>query len=249
MSFPIGLQLYTLREEMAQDFSGVLEEVAQIGYQGVEFAGYGGYSAPELKDLLDDLDLEAVGSHVPLEDLREDLSEVLDFNRVIGNKNIVCPWAELHEEEDFLQAAEEFQEIGKRCRENGFRFCYHNHNHELVKFDQGRGLDLLFQNTDPELLHAELDTFWIYYEKLDPVSYVRRYEDRTPLVHLKDMDSMESKNFAPVGEGIIEFEPIIRAAEGTSVEWMIVEQDQTEGPALESVRKSFENLKEMGLGS
>jgi len=243
----ISVQLYTLREEAGRDFIGTLEAVAKIGYQGVEFAGYGGIAAKEMRKYLNGFGLKATGSHVALDLLTNNLDEVIEYNLEIGNKFIICPWNKYESKEDYIKTAELLNEIGCKCKENGLIFGYHNHNHEFEAFDGEYGLDIIYKNTDPQLVIAEIDTYWVYYAGVNPVVYIRKYAGRCRLIHLKDMEAGESKAFAEVGSGIIDIKSIIQAGKDSGCEWFVVEQDVCKRPALESVKISFENLKKMNI--
>jgi len=246
---PIALQLYTVRHDIDRDLKGTLRKVAEIGYAGVEFAGYADWKASDLKSLLAELNLRPAGGHVPIEQLEKDLDKVIDFSLELGNPYVVCPWIpeeRRKEKADWLAIAQLFNSVGEKCKQNGLTFCYHNHSFEFEKFDDTYALDLLFGATKPELVKAELDTYWVKYGGADPVDYLRRYAGRCPLVHLKDMADDEKRSFAEVGRGILDWNAIFEAAEAGGVEWYIVEQDTCPGPPIESARISFENLKNWG---
>mgnify|MGYP000188548592 FL=1 len=245
---PVALQLYTVRDETAKDFVGTLRKVAEIGYAGVEFAGTGGLSASELKKILDDLGLKPAGSHVGIDQLKNNLEAVIDYNLELGNKYVVCPAIpeEMRRDaEAWRETARLLSEIGAKCAEKGLVLCYHNHAFEFQKFDGVYGYDILFESSDPRYLKAEIDVFWVKFGGEDPAEYIRRYSDRCVLVHLKDMGE-DGRTFKEVGEGIIDFKPIFEACEAGRVEWYIVEQDVCQRPSLESARISFENLKRWG---
>lgn len=246
MKLPISVQLYTLREDTAKDFLGTLEKVAEIGYKGVEFAGYGDITASKMKDALGRLGLKASGSHVGVDLLTNKLDEIIEYNLEIGNSFIICPWAKYESKEDYLNAAKFYNKAGEKCRQKGIQFCYHNHAFEFDTFDGEYGLDILYKETDPELVQAEVDTYWVYHAGVNPVDYVKKYAGRCPLIHLKDMEAGENKDFAEVGEGIINIAGIIAASKEAGAKWLVVEQDKCKRPALESVKISFENLKKMG---
>ncbi|MCG8500758.1 MAG: sugar phosphate isomerase/epimerase [Firmicutes bacterium] len=245
MNIPVALQLYTLREETEKDFIGTLEKVAAIGYQGVEFAGYGGLSASELKACLDRLGLKAAGSHVSMDQLTSNLDEVIAFNKAIGNAYIICPWAEFETKEDYINTAKKFNEIGQRCNENGLIFCYHNHDHEFDVVDGNYGLDILYGESAENLVKAEIDTYWVQYAGVDPVGYIKQYRGRCPLIHLKDMEAGEKKDYAEIGNGVMDIKAIVDAAKENGAKWLVVEQDECKRQPLESVTISFENLKKM----
>lgn len=247
MKIPVAVQLYTLREETSKDFIGTLEKVAEIGYKGVEFAGYGNLTASQMKSCLDRLGLKPAGSHVGIDLLTNNLDEVIEYNLEIENPYIVCPWAKYETMEEYLEAAHLFNTIGEKCRKKGLQFCYHNHAHEFKVFNGVYGLDILFSETDPELVKAEIDTYWVQYAGIDPVEYIKKYSGRCPLIHQKDMEAGEGRGFAEVGNGIMDIESIYKASVEIGAQWFIVEQDECKRPAMESVRISYENLRNMNL--
>jgi sugar phosphate isomerase/epimerase len=247
MSIPIALQLYTLRQETEKDFIGTLKKVSELGYKGVEFAGFGGYSALELKSYLEAFGLKAVGAHTGIESLKNNLEEIIEYNLQLGNKYIVCPWASFENKEDYVKMADLLKQIGKKLKDAGLQLCYHNHAHELQSFEGEYGLDILYGSVDEPLLKAEIDTYWVAYAGLNPVEYVAKYSGRTPLLHIKDMENSEKRDFAEIGTGTIDIKAIAEQAEKNGTEWLIVEQDMCKREPLESVRISIENLKEMNL--
>jgi len=246
---PIALQLYTVRDDVAEDYIGTLKKVAEIGYAGVELGGTGDMTPAEFKQVLADLGLKPAGQHIGLDQLETQLDRVIDDNLAIGNSFIVCPWLPEDRRQDaegWKKTGELFDKIGAQCREQGLTFCYHNHSFEFARFDGEYGLDLLYGATDPELVKAELDTYWVQHGGESPAEYLRKYADRTPLIHLKDMLPDEAKTFAEVGEGILDWDAIFAEAEADAAVWGIVEQDRCQRPPLESARLSLENLKKMG---
>ena len=248
MRLPVAVQLYSIRDEVVKDFIGALEKVAEIGYNGVEFAGFGDVPAAKMKAALDRLGLKAVGSHTGIDLLVNKLDEVMEYNLEIGNKYIVCPYDKRDSREGYMELAKLYTGIGEKCRDKGLQFCYHNHAHELQKYDGEYALDTLFANTCPDLLKAEIDTFWVYYAGLDPVEYVRKYTGRCPLLHLKDMEAGEARDFAEVGNGIINIKGLVDVAGEIGTEWLVVEQDRCKRPPLESIKISFDNLKALNAG-
>jgi sugar phosphate isomerase/epimerase len=248
MAIPVALQLYSVREESAKDFAGTLAKVAEMGYAGVEFVGYGGLSAGQLKGHMERLKLFPVGSHVSLEMLEKDLDGVIAYCVEIGNPYVVCPWAPIADLDSVKKFAVLFNSYGERLQAAGLEFCYHNHSHEFTTVNGRYALDLLFEETDPSLVEIEFDTCWIYSAGADPVKYVQKYGGRCPLVHVKDLKAPGTKETTEVGTGVVDIKGIVRQAEKSGVDWLIVEQDQSSLPALESVRLSFANLKKMQAG-
>ncbi len=254
---PVALQMYTVRDVAEKDFLGTLRQVAQIGYAGVEMAGTATLPVHELKAALDDLGLIVAGTHVPLNLLEGDpstgsgqaLTGVIEFNQAIGSQHVILPWVAQERRatlEGWKEVARSLNQIGRELRRAGLYFCYHNHAFEFELFDGKFALDWLYELTDPELVKAELDTYWIQYAGQDPATYIRKYASRVGLVHLKDMEPGDERMFAEVGEGILDWPAIFQAAEASTARWYIVEQDRCRRPSIESARLSFENLKKMG---
>lgn len=250
-NIPVGLQLYTLREETKHDFIGTLRKVAELGYRAVEFAGYGGIPAKEMKQVLGDLGLAAPSSHVGLQLLDNELQQQIEYSLMIGAKYIVCPWLDeklLQEEESFQQLMEKFARIGEEVKRSGLQFAYHNHAFEFQTASTGGPiLDRMYQSVSSDLMKAELDLYWVKKGGYDPKAYLLSYKGRAPLIHVKDMADDAEGTFAEVGHGIIDYKPIFEAAEEAGVEYYIVEQDRCQRPALESVRMSIEYLKSIGI--
>ncbi|MDN4524010.1 sugar phosphate isomerase/epimerase family protein [Fictibacillus fluitans] len=242
---PVALQMYTLRNETEKDFVGTLKKVAEIGYEGVEFAGYGGLEAAELKKVLDDLGLKAASSHVPLTTLESELSSVIEYQQAIGNKHIVCPFLppERRSEQDYRDLVSILNNVGEACSKEGLSFAYHNHDFELQPLSDGRRpLDLLLEETNHDWVKAEFDVYWLTKAGEDPVKWLEKYQGRTPLVHLKDMTTDSEKFFAELGTGGVDLSGILNKGEASQVDWWVVEQDQSRRSPLESIEISFKYL-------
>lgn len=246
---PLAVQMYTLREDTARDFPGTLKAVADIGYSAVELAGHGGLSTPELKALLDELHLSVAGSHIALDTLETDLRTVVEDARLLGNRHIVVPYLPAERRTDaaaYKKIAETLEQFGDALVSSGLTLCYHNHNFEFVKQDNGEyGMDIILQNTSPLTVKAEMDTYWILKAGVDPVAYVSKYPGRVPLMHLKDRDLTDG-SFAEVGTGDLPLDALVAAADKLGTEYLVVEQDVCKRPALESVTISYNNLKAKG---
>ena len=245
---PLALQLYTVRDEMARDFVGTLRKVAQIGYKSVELAGTGGLSAHDLKALLNDLGLRAVGPHTAIAELVSDLDRVLDYYAELGCAYITCPFMpeEYRVPARFRETCDLFNRVGDACQTRGFQFCYHNHAFEFqTKIGDKTLFDALYDNTDSKLVKGEVDVYWIKYGGYDPVEIIAARPGRYPLIHLKDMTPGEP-TWAEVGAGILDMPAILTASEANGAEWYVVEQDRCKGPSLDSAKLSFDNLRRMG---
>jgi sugar phosphate isomerase/epimerase len=245
----IGLQMYTLRDEAAKDFVGTLRAVANLGYDGVEFAGYGGLSATQLAAALKDLNLLATGSHVSYQRLLEATDEEIAYNLAIGSDYIICPYLADEFRTDLAAWQEVFlnlERIGQRCAEKGIILCYHNHEFELTQqLDGIPALDKLFESVPASALQVELDTCWVYDAGYDPIEYIHKYAGRVPLIHLKDIQKKDSGRGLTVelGQGEINLAAVAKAAMQAGAEWIIVEQDICQKPPLVSVENSMNWVK------
>lgn len=244
MTRDISLQLYSVREELTKDFYGTLEKVAKMGYQGVETYQnfFGGLNSLEYTALLKKLELRISGSHVNKKLLTEMADDIIRYNCEIGNRHLICSYADYENEEEFHQAAEFYNEIGRKCREAGMLFSYHNHSQEFQDFSGKYGLDILLEETDPKLMGLELDVYWAAKAGADPVLFQRKWKDRSLLLHCKDMADDKEQSFAAVGEGILNFREII--PEASKAEWLVVEQDKSDDP-LRSTEASYRNLRKL----
>jgi sugar phosphate isomerase/epimerase len=168
----------------------------------------------------------------------------------VGSKYIVCPYMPDDRRVDgdaWKRVAEELNGIGETCAKHGLTLCYHNHSFEFEKFNGEYGLDILYGNSDPKYLQAELDLYWVKRGGESPVEYVEKYANRLPLLHIKDMANDAEQSFAEFGNGILDWDAILPAAEKAGAQWYIVEQDVCKRPCLESVEISFKNLQARGL--
>jgi sugar phosphate isomerase/epimerase len=248
---PISIQLYTVRDLTATDFAGTLKQVAAIGYKSVEMAGYGNLkTAAEAKKALDDAGLRVDGTHAPIEQLEQDIAKVLDENDTLGSKLIICPWmpeARRKDADAWKSVAKSLNQAGRACHERGIDFAYHNHSFEFQKFDGKTGLDILFENSEPHLVKAEIDVYWVQHGGEDPVARINKLGGRVVALHLKDMAAGADKKFAEVGTGVLDFKAILNAATKHRVRYGAVEQDNTYGKdPLAAIKTSYENLKKLG---
>lgn len=237
-----GLQLYTIKEMCDEDFKSALKLVAEVGYKGVEFAGFYDMPAEELKSTLDDLGLEPCGSHTAINLLEEDFDGVVEYNKKIGNEYIVIPW--LPEEyrktkQDWLDTANILNGFNKRLKKEGLRLGYHNHAFEFEKFDGECGYDLLAQNTDGDII-LEIDTYWVENAGHDLNEYIEKYKNRLELLHIKDM--AEDGTSTEAGNGTMDFISVIDGAKDVT-KWFIIEQEHFTRPHIESIKMSCDYLQ------
>lgn len=241
----IGLQLYTVRELMRQDFEGTLGKVASIGYKQVEFAGYYDRTPEQIRALLDRLGLEAPATHISLASVRGDLEGLIRTATVIGHRYLVVPSIPRSERESldaYRRIADLFNRAAERCRQEGVGFAYHNHAFEFERIDGQLPFDVLLEETDSDLVKMEIDLFWIRRGGQDPLSYFARFPGRFALCHVKDMDS--SGNMVDVGSGAIDFAKIFARSEQAGLKYYIVEHDRPASP-IENIRSSYEHLRQL----
>ena len=240
---PIGLELYTLREECKKNLSGMLAAVSKIGYKGVEFAGYHGHTAKELRKMLDDDGLIACGTHTPYGSVLEDqLKETVEFNRVIGNKFLIVPSMTAKSKQEWLDKAKLFNEIADKLKPEGMKVGYHAHAHDFEKFEGETAWDIFASNTKPEVI-LQLDTSNCRDGGADPVAVLKKYPGRVRTIHIKANGAGPE---AVIGEDKIDWKEIFAFCEGPGkTEWYVVEHETSKDP-LDAVKRSFEALKKMG---
>jgi sugar phosphate isomerase/epimerase len=243
----IGLQLYTLRNEMAKDLPGTLAQVAAVGYKEVEFAGYFNRPAQEIRALLDKHGLSAPAAHVPLAAVEKGLDKAIEEAKVVGHRYLVCPYLDARDRktiDDYRRHAATFNRAGEACKKAGIQFAYHNHDFEFVQLDGQMPFDVLLAATDPKLVQIELDLYWIVKAGQDPLAYFAKHPGRFPLVHVKDMAATPQKGFSEVGRGTIDFKKIFVRSKQAGIKHYFVEQDQSAAP-VESIKTSFAYLKQL----
>lgn len=248
----LAAQLYTVRDLTEKDFAGTVRQVAKIGYEGVELAGFGNLSPEDAGKALGDAGLKVCGAHVGIHELTGDLKGTLAKYAAVGCQNIVVPWLPQEMRENvagWKTFAKTLTKIGKAIAKDGFKLGYHNHSFEFALVSKGvTGMDLLIQNSDPDYVSFELDTFWVVHGGQCPACYIGEHAKRVMTIHLKDMSDPSERKFANVGEGIIDEAAIIEAGIKAKVPWFIVEQDNCYGqPTLEALKVSYKNVKKMGL--
>ncbi len=241
---PVGLQLYSLRKECATDLPGMLAAVSKIGYKGVEFAGYHGRSAKELRKMLDDNGLVACGTHTPYESVLEDkLKETIEFNRTIGNKFLIVPWMnETKTKQVWLDRAKLFNDLADKVKPEGMSVGYHAHQHDFKQIEGVSAWDLFFGNTKSAVI-MQLDTANCCEGGADPVAVLRKYPGRARSIHLKAYGGGPD---AVIGEDKVDWKAVFAFCESEGqTQWYVVEHESAKDP-LDAVKRSFEALKKFG---
>lgn len=272
----VGLQLYSIREEMERDMDAALKAVKEMGYDYVEFAGYFGKTAREVAALLRKHSLECISVHQGYHVFLENPEENVAFLKTIGARYCAIPWMgpENHKgQEGFEKSVREIRQAAALLKENGIQMLYHNHDFEFRKYEEKFLLDWFYEEVSLELVKPEIDTCWVRYAGYDPCKYLEKYSGEIEVVHLKDfvcgspaqgpvyalIDDAgregetaargdHSFEFRPLGQGIQDFPAILEAAGKAGAGYVIVEQDaaSTAG-ALESAGQSREYLRSIGL--
>ncbi|MDD3766118.1 MAG: sugar phosphate isomerase/epimerase [Eubacteriales bacterium] len=274
-NFKIALQLYSIRDEMEKDMDAALKAVKEMGYDFVEFAGYFGRSAQEVKELLDKHGLKCHSVHQAIGIFEKEGQSAIDFLKTIGAKYCAIPWYDVNElkgTEKWPETSELFNKVGKALKENGIQMLYHNHDFEFNKFEGKFLLDWMFEEIPAEYLQPQIDTCWVHYAGYNPSEYILKYSGRVSVVHLKDFvcknlgsgpvyglideagtekrTSREDNGFEykPLGLGIQNIPDILKAAEKAGAEYLVVEQDESlDLPTLEAAKISRDYLKSLGL--
>lgn len=240
----IGIQLYTVREPLTQDFKGVCRELVKLGFEGAEFAGnYGGMEPAELAAFCKEIGLKACGTHIGINELGDPANKAYEYARALKVKYVTCSYGG-----DFTQVWKTCSDLcgkaGAAAAKNGFTFTYHNHAAELAKVDGECALDLIFKNNDAKKVMAELDVYWLTKGEQNPVDYIKRYSSRLPELHMKDMNP-EDSSFTELGTGRVDLAACVAAAKESICEWVIYEQDVCKRPQLESAEMSIKHLKKL----
>jgi len=245
----VGLQLYSVRKDCGQDLEGTLAKVAQMGYMGVEFAGYYGRSAKEMRKLLDKNGLVCCGTHTALATLLEDnLKGTIEYNKTIGNKYLIVPSLPAKNRgshEAWLGTAKLFNELAAKVKPYGMLVGYHNHSVEFKPIDGTLPWDTFMQNTSQDVV-MQLDTGNCCHGGADPFPFLYRYPERAVTVHVKEFSKKNNK--ALLGEGDLNWKAFFALCEAVGgTDWYIVEHETYAYPPLECVERCLRNLQKLKL--
>lgn len=262
----IALQLYTIRDFMntPEDVRASLKKLSDIGYKQLELAGYAdgkfyGFAPAEFKKIVNDLGMEILSSHTSVESSSQvgDAQKVGDDHAAVGAKYAIQPWVNPPDRNTafYQKMVEQMNEAGRTMKSSGIKFGYHNHNFEFVQLDgKVPYFDIILAGCDKDLVTMELDLFWTTKAGQDPVEIFKKYPGRFELLHCKDMytkqdpffDTVGVSDFAPVGEGVLDFSRIFAEVQTAGTKWYVVEQDQTkDGKPFEAVQTSINNLSKL----
>lgn len=237
-----SLQLYSLRDKTKVDFAGTVKSVADMGYVGVETAGWGNLDAAAGAAAIRDAGLEVSGMHVNVRHLRADFNKVVDEAILCGARDIICPsWPkdQFRSGTACQQIGAELNELGARLRGLGFGFHFHNHGAELAVVDGRRVFDWMLDAAAPQNLGCQADVYWVHVGGKNPADFIREQGRRITLLHVKDEKE--------IGSGPVDFAPIFTAVESIgAVEWYVIEVEHYNHDPLESVRLSLQQMRDWG---
>ncbi len=245
----IALQMYTLR-----NVGSIQEQFAmahRAGFKYVEVVETPDISAEQLKSMLQHNDLTAISAHVQLLSLEKNYQQIVNYNQSVGISTIVVPWIEPKDRPDsyqsWVQYAERLDAMGKKLRQNGIQLAYHNHNFEMKKYQGITALEIILNHSSSQNLKLEMDTAWISRGGQDPVRFIDAYPQRIFALHIKDNAPIgvrdDEMNFAPMGEGLLDWPSILPAAQKNGVEWLIIEHDKPKD-AWSVINTSLKNLNQ-----
>ncbi|SDM82244.1 Sugar phosphate isomerase/epimerase [Paenibacillus sp. yr247] len=250
----IAAQLYTIRDflKTPEDISISMRKIKQIGYKAIQVSGIGPIGDAELKEITEREQLTICATHVPYTDLIHKLDDVIKKHEIWDCKYVglgAMPPEYRSSKEGYLTFAKEASEIGRKLKQAGLQFVYHNHEFEFAKFDGKMGMDILMEETDSDDFHLLMDLFWVQAGGADPIEWINKVKGRMKVVHLKDfaITSNRERRFAEIGEGNMNYSRILEACHHIDVEWAAVEQDDCYGrDPFESLTISFNNLIKLG---
>jgi sugar phosphate isomerase/epimerase len=261
-SFGIALQLYTIRDAMAKDAPGSLKKVSDTGFKYVELADYSGgkfygYAPADFRKLVTDLNMEVISSHAgisPKGITSDEAKKMAEDHAAVGAKYCIQPWIDEADRKSiagYQKMVAEWNKVGKIMKETGIQYGYHNHNFEFAPVEgKVPYFDVFLKEMDKDLMTMELDLFWATKAGIDPVDLFKKYPGRFQLFHMKDMFTKEApfyktetSDFAPVGEGLINFKEILAAKNIAGLKYMVVEQDSSkDGLQFDHIKTSITNL-------
>lgn len=251
----IAAQLYTVREftKTPADVAETLKKVSAIGYRVVQISAFRPIDPQEVKTMLDGEGLTCCITHIDYDRLTDDLPAVIDQHKLWECKHVAVgsmpgPYQE-NGVDGIKKFAEEANEIGRKLHEAGLTFSYHNHSFEFVRVGDKTMMDILFEETDPRYVQAELDTYWVQHGGADVIQWINKMKNRMPVIHVKDMtiEPPRTQVMAEVGEGNLNWPGILEACKEAGVEYYAVEQDICPGDPFDSLAISYKNLRAMGL--
>jgi sugar phosphate isomerase/epimerase len=246
----IGLIPNVIQKEIRSDWRETLRKVAEIGYNNLEFENFRGVDPKEIKSFLKEINLKPLSSGSVMAQMNKEdlLKKMIDDALFMEKKYLICywPWRDGGENkklDDFKKTSEDLNRVGELCKQGGIQFAYHNHDKEFVPVDGYQwGYEVFLNETDPKLVKALLDLYWITKAGGDPISMFEKFPGRFELLHVKDMDNTDKKMYTCPGSGVIDFGKIFSHAGNAGVKHYIVEIDRNDQP-MDCIKSSYTYLK------
>lgn len=238
----LAVQLYSLRHHMenGENFLDILKKVKELGFDGVEFAGFHGYSAEELKKTLDELGLTAVGAHMGLHDFKEEnLAKTLEIGKTLGAKTLGIGGADTKTETSLNEVIEIMGNADKAAEKEGIKVYFHNHTEEFKEPLYNTVPGTIFERL-AAACHMQIDTYWSFHAGKENYSLISEYKDRIAHLHIKD--GLDGHPMA-LGEGNNDLVTVVKAAEDNDIEWLILENDDPVPDGISDITRSMEWLK------
>jgi len=250
----LAAQMYTVREftKTPADIAESLKKVKALGYDAMQVSAFGEIDTQELKNLSDGVGLEICATHTGYDRMQDETQAVIDEHLTLGCKYpAIGGLPQVYREggaDGFKRFAQEASVVARKLADAGLTFGYHNHSFELERFGDRTGLQILMEESDPEVFQMEIDTYWIQHGGGDPADWIRKSKGRADLVHVKDMEMRGREQlYSEVGEGNLNWPAILAACQEAGTKWYIVEQDTCQRDPFESLGISLRNLQGMGL--
>ncbi len=248
----IGAQLYTLRDhtKTPDDIQQTFAKVRALGYEAVQASALGPIEPDDLAAIAKQEGLQIVATHTSYQRICEEVQAVIDEHLTWSCRHVAIGGLpqEYRHRDGFSRFAVEASAAARPLIDAGLTFSYHNHSFELERFDGRTGLEILSEESDPDVFSFEIDTYWIQHGGGNPVTWLEKLSERMHIVHLKDMEMDGAKQlYAEVGEGNLEWEPILAACKNAAIEWYLIEQDTCQSDPFECLGLSLRNLRAMGL--
>lgn len=251
----VGLQLYSLRDIIGKDITGIIEKVAAIGYKEVETYGYSvkngfwGLDAKAFANLLKKNGITSPSGHFDLEASmagkgHEDLKACIEAANILGSEYVTIPWLGGNirkTADDYKKISQRLNEAGSICKSSGLKLAYHNHDFEFAKFGDTTGYEIMLNETDKNLVDFEMDLYWVRHSGVDPLALFKAHPKRFTMWHVKDMDKKNNALNSEIGQGAINFKSIFAEAKLAGAKHYFVEHETNYKPnEIGSVKASFE---------
>ncbi len=235
-----GIQLYSVRDLASESLEAALKAVAEIGYKYVEFAGFFGHSAEEVKGWLDKYGLVCSSTHSGWTELRDNFEETVKYHKIIGNKNYIIPGADLSTPEKLQEFVDFCNEYAPKLAAEGITLHYHNHAHEFALHEDGIMIYSVLENCTK--ISLETDTYWLYVGKTNPLAVLDRLHDRISFIHVKDGDI--DGHGKPLGLGTAPVAAVVAKAKEYGMT-MVVESETCTPSGIEEAKICFDYLKSL----